>query len=163
MGALTGCAPKEEQLAQIPDTPSPAPVTKRDDAPIAIAPQSSQLEPSNELPKAPKIEVSVGKEPSLKDFGLTNYPNLIKSTGNPQSSSKTTDAGTEITLTVFSKDSPQKVADFYADQITSNKSKSITSTTAVVGGVTKTGAKVFIVASKISGKTNISISATLSK
>ncbi|MFM9872701.1 MAG: hypothetical protein ACKVQS_04450 [Fimbriimonadaceae bacterium] len=159
---LTSCNEPDQQLTQTAQNEPTIP-TSPQEKPIVINPtaESTITPPIPESP--PTIELKAGENIDVKVFGLKPYPNLIKSDTNNQSSLAKTNEETKVTLTQFTKDPPSRVADFYAKQIISNKSKSVTSATAVVGGLTSTGAKIFVVATRINEKTQLSITATITK
>jgi len=164
LGCVFGCAPKEEVLSEIPETATQSGDQSSINAPIRISPSTPKVAPADPLKvETPPIEVNVGKDVDLRTFGLSDYGNKIKSEKSDQSSFTQSGLTQSASLTFATKDAPNKVADFYTNQITSNKSKSVTASTAVIGGLTKTGAKVFVVATKIGDKTQVSINATLTQ
>lgn len=156
---IVSCNKPDQQLTP---TENP-PVSTTSGEPIVTNPLTKNPSPPPTPEQPPKIELKAGENFSLAEFGLKPYPNLIQSNSKPQSSITRTNGQAEATLTQFTKDKPAKVADYFSSQISTNKSKSVTATTAVVGGITTTGAKVFIVATKINNKTQISISATFTE
>jgi hypothetical protein len=160
---LAACGQKDDQLAQIPQHTTPVSTTNDMNSPIPITPNPPEAKGNASTPESLKIKLNDSSKPTLKDFGLSEYPNKNTTNQDSKSSFKQDGRNSEANLTFSTKDSPSKVTDFYSSQISSNKSKSVTSSTGVVGGLTSTGAKVYIVATKIGDKTLVSIDARFAR
>lgn len=158
--SLVACSNKSEPLVEIP-----RPAKTSEEIPKLNDPRST---PDLDRFKPPQHNPGIEKPPtpptgqvSLAEFGITEYPGAFKENQKRIVDHKGEEKS--LTLTFATKDSPTKVADFYAQQIKSNRSKSVTKDTAVVGGTTSKSANAFIVASKSKNKTQVTITATLKK
>lgn len=165
---LNACNKQPTQLSEVPQntpidyTPPKTHIPESDNpTKLNIPDDPTQLESTTNT--GDKFVMQSGEEISLSQFGLKPYPNLLPTSGKPQTTFTKTDTQTDANITLFTTDDPVKVADFYAEQIASHKSKSATKSAGVVGGITAKGAEVFIVASQLDGKTQISITASLKK
>ncbi|QYK54597.1 MAG: hypothetical protein KF824_06765 [Fimbriimonadaceae bacterium] len=123
-------------------------------------PDLSQFTPS-EQPETSKPPVPPSGLVSLTEFGIKEYPGAL--IDNQERSVEPKGDEKSLNLSFFTKDSPAKVADFFSKLIKSNKSKSVTKDTAVVGGITEKGANAFIVASKLKDKTQVTVTVNLKK
>lgn len=155
--SFTACK-KENPLVEVNQREEQAPVPPKVSS-LQDPREAPQLAPttpplSNNQPLNPP-----GKPVNIEEFGIKEYPRALKENRNQ---SVTRDGvKNSLSLTFYTKDSPAKVAEFYADTIVSNRSKSVTASTAVVGGVNNKEAKIFVVASKIKQRTQVTVTATL--
>jgi len=158
--SLVACNKKPVPLVEIPrPSKNSEEIPKLNDP--RSAPDLNQFNPAQQNPAIEKPPTPPTGQMSLAEFGIKEYPAALKENQKRVIDHK----GEEntLTLTFSTKDSPTKVADFYSQQIKSNRSKSVTKDTAVVGGTTSKSANAFIVASKSKDKTQVTITATLKK
>lgn len=166
--SLSGCKKEPTLLSRVSEsTPKEYKSPTLQEGQGALPSQNSTQSQSNSFEsttnKGDKFLMQSGEEVDLKTFGLEPYPSLLPSIGKPQTTFTKTDSQIDANMTVFTSDAPSQVADFYAEQIVSHKSKSVTQNTAVIGGITKNNAEVFIVATQLEGKTQISITAGIDR
>lgn len=113
--------------------------------------------------KGEKFTMDSGKEVDLTQFGLKPYPGAVADDKNNSQSMIETNEGKNAFITVFTQDSKEKVAEFYAPQITKDKNELKTDEAIVLSGKTSNNSEVFVSASKVDGRTQISITAGIKK
>lgn len=162
--SLVACKKDPVPLVEIPKPPSDSNSTPTEVPTLTdprTPPDLNQFKPNEQSPDLNKPPVPPSGLVSLAEFGFKEYPAALKD--NQERSVEPKGDEKSLSLSFFTKDSPSKVADFYSKLIKSNKSKSVTKNTAVVGGITDKGANAFIVASKSKDKTQVTVTATLKK
>lgn len=155
--SLAACKKEANPLVEVNQREEQAPVPPQ--VPSLQDPRETpKLAPSTPVPSETQSLKPPSQVVNIEEFGIKEYPRALKE--NRKQSVTRDGVKNSLSLTFYTKDSPAKVAEFYADTIVSNRSKSVTASTAVVGGVNKKDAKIFVVASKVKGRIQVTLTAT---
>lgn len=108
-----------------------------------------------------EVNMQTGKAIPYEDFGLKLYPGA--STDEKSNSFVDSPQGTTITASAKTKDSPEKVMEFYRPMITKDKTEANSAGNFMLSGKTAKGAAVYINASSNGGETTITLTANIEK